>query len=91
MWDKPDVLDRQQVTLVRSKHGIVIEDWFKKIKLVKKANAQGHFYLLVAEGLEVGEYDLYLRGDKDHHIQIKVHNGQYLGNLENIILKKNCL
>lgn len=31
MWDsaKPDQLDRSQVTLTRSIHGIVIQDWFK--------------------------------------------------------------
>lgn len=75
--------------MVRSKHGIVLEDWFKKIKVVKKANANGHYFLLVADDLQVGEYDLFIRGQIDHHISITVHNGTYL--VDNIILKRNCL
>lgn len=41
MWDsaKPDTLDRRQVTLTRSMNDVVLEDWFKKIKVVKKQNA----------------------------------------------------
>jgi glycosylphosphatidylinositol transamidase (GPIT) subunit GPI8 len=68
MWDKtkPDVLDRRQVTLTRSKHGIVIEDWFTKIKLVKKQTPSSHYYLLLIEGLQSGEYNLQIRGEKDH-------------------------
>lgn len=33
MWNpaNPNTLDRQQVTFTRSKQGVIIEDWFKKI------------------------------------------------------------
>lgn len=41
--------------------------------------------------MEAGEYHLFIRGDIDHHIEIKVHSGQYLSNMGSFILKKNCL
>ncbi len=49
-------------------HGIVIEDWFKRIKLVKKQNAKCHYYILQLENLEAGDYNLQLRGEVDHKI-----------------------
>jgi hypothetical protein len=47
MWSsaKPNELMRQQFTLFRSIKGIVIEDWFKKIKAVAK-NPGSHYFLL---------------------------------------------
>ena len=43
------------------------------------------------ENLEAGDYTLFLRGEKDHKIEIKVHKGEMLQSMENIILKKHCL
>jgi len=47
MWNsaRPNELMRQQFTLFRSIKGIVIEDWFKKIKAVAK-NPGSHYFLL---------------------------------------------
>lgn len=93
MWDTkiPNTLDRQQVTLVRSKQGIIIEDWFNKIKVVRKQNANSHYFMLLVEDLEVGEYDMFLRGDQTHQMKLTVHKGNYWNNLENFILKKTCI
>jgi hypothetical protein len=43
------------------------------------------------ENLQEGEYDMYMRGDKDFHIPIKVHRGEFLPNMQNIMLKKSCI
>ena len=88
MWDPTkDILDRRQVTLIRKRHDIVIEDCFKKIKAVKKQR----YFELVIENLEAGDYHLWLRGEQDHELEIKVHKGEFLGSMDNIILKKHCL
>lgn len=79
------------MTLVRSKQGIIIEDWFKKIQVVRKQNANSHYFLLQVEDLEAGEYDMILRGDETHQIKLNVHKGNYWNNLENFILKRTCI
>lgn len=77
MWDsaKPETLDRRQVTLTRSMNNVVLEDWFKKIKVVKKQNAQSHYFLLTVENLEAGQYNLFIRGEIEQQIKINVHKG----------------
>ena len=88
MWSPTkDELDRRQVSLIRKRHDIVIEDCFKKIRAVKK----NRYYELQIENLEAGDYHLWLRGEKDHELEIKVHKGEFLGSMDNIILKKHCL
>lgn len=56
MWDtnKPDVLDRCQVTFTRKFNNIVIEDCFKKITLIKKKSNLSHYYLLCLDNMSVG-------------------------------------
>ena len=41
--------------------------------------------------MSAGNYNLSIRGFKNHTIKITVHEGKMLNNMENIILKKNCL
>ena len=92
MWsEESDDLDRRLLTLVRSSHCGVIEDAYNQIKLIKKTNSSSHYYLLNISNLKDGTYDLYLRGQRSHHITIKVHKGEYLKNMDNIILKQNCI
>lgn len=43
------------------------------------------------ENLQDGEYELFIRGMKDYTITIKVHQGAFLSNMENIMLKKSCI
>jgi len=47
MWNsaKPSELMRQQFTFFRSIKGIVVEDWFKRIKAVPKSPGS-HYFLL---------------------------------------------
>ena len=94
MWDsaKPEVLDRRQLTVIRKNHGIVIEDCFNKVKLIKKPNAQSRYFLLELDNMQAGTYNLFLRGRQvDFSIEITVHEGKMLQNMENIMLKKHCL
>lgn len=68
----------------------MIEDYFNSIKLVKRQD--GHYYMLVIDNLKVGEYYLAIARHTDSfRIKITVHNGDLLGNMDNIILKPNCL
>lgn len=79
LWSEElDDLDRRLLTLVRSSHCGVIEDAYDQIKLIKKTNISSHYYLLNISNLKDGTYDLYLRGQRSHHITIKVHKGEYL-------------
>ena len=68
MWDpkKPNELMRQQVTLFRSKDGVVIDDWFPKIKVSREA----HYYLLKVDNLEEGNYVFEFRGHEPATLEI---------------------
>lgn len=94
MYDpsKPNALKREQTTLYRSRMGTVVDDWFTNIKVIKKEKENGsHYFLLKVEKLEQGEYTWQLRGAHNVTVKIVVHKGQYWNNLENFILKKNCI
>lgn len=86
----PSGFERADVTFIRSKNGSVIDDCFKMLEAVKNPNNNCYFSL-EAKNLEVGDYELYLRGEKDQKISVVVHAGEFLPNMESIMLKKNCL
>jgi len=48
--------------------------------------------LLELDNLKAGTYNIYLRGHQNNYtISVTVHEGNFLSNMENIMLKKHCL
>jgi len=94
MYDpsQPNVLKRAQTTLFRSRMGTVVDDWFMNIKVIKKEKENSsHYFLLRVEKLKQGDYTWHLRGAHNVTVKIVVHKAKYWNNLENFILKKNCI
>lgn len=90
LWGgKPEVLDRQQCSFVRSVGEHTIEDCFSKIEVIGKGT--GHYYTLRINNLQAGQYLLSLRGMNKVTISINVHRGQFLESMGKVILKRNCI
>lgn len=84
-------LDRRQVSLIRSSNGVILEDWFDKLALERLGDNETGYHIIKCHCLDQGDYQLVIRGDHTHTIDITVHKGENWNNVENFILKKSCI